>query len=95
MTKPTRRSLARTPAAWASLGVVAGAFALGWWFGRKNHDEPPAMAPSASASVSLQLDAGGVTLLPEGGLELKPITPLAGEGGGGGGRGTAQGSGGP
>jgi hypothetical protein len=58
------------------LGLAAVAFLLGWLLGRG--DSPPAPAPSVrpSADVELRLDAGGVTLLPEGGLELRPIEPL-------------------
>jgi hypothetical protein len=66
------------------LFVVAGAFVLGWWMGRDGSDvaQPPAGPASAGppsagpSAVKLVLDAGGVTLLPEGGLELRPITPL-------------------
>ena len=66
---------------------VGLAFVLGWLLGRSD-DEPARTAPSASVGapgadgglrpedVELRLDAGGLTLIPDGGLTLQPIDPV-------------------
>lgn len=71
---------------WGLALVGAGlAFTLGWLAGRQQPPPPvPAPAPSTTLQpedVELRLDAGSLTLLPEGGLDLKPIEPLNGTGG--------------
>lgn len=67
---------------------VVSAFAMGWLLGRGDGARTPTTPPAASSSASdgglrpedveLRLDAGGLTLMPEGGLELAPIEPLGG-----------------
>lgn len=66
-----------------ALSAVGLAFALGWLLGRGGDDPAPTSAPSASApgpdgglrpeDVELRLDAGALTLIPDGGLTLEPI----------------------
>jgi hypothetical protein len=68
---------------WVLALVGAGvAFGLGWLAGQRTPPpEPTTAAPSASLrpeDVELRLDAGSLTLLPEGGLTLEPIEPLGG-----------------
>ncbi len=85
-TEPTRaRSDAPTHRAWLFAGLVAALlFAGGWLLGRSGcFAEGPPGPPRADAggvqsaeaamAVELRLDAGGLTLMPEGGLELKPL----------------------
>lgn len=61
-----------------TLGLAIAAFLLGWLLGRDGGPDPVApTAPTAPpAEVELRLDAGGVTLMPDAGLHLKPIEPL-------------------
>jgi hypothetical protein len=64
--------------------AIAAAFLLGWWLRGGDAHPPATVAPVLSATVSpddveLRLDAGAVTLLPDGGgLHLRPL----GHGGG-------------
>ena len=77
-----------------ALSAVGLAFALGWLLGRDADDPAPTSAPSASApgadgglrpeDVELRLDAGGLTLIPDGGLTLEPIDALGGDSAAGG-----------
>ena len=62
---------------WLALGFAAVTFVLGLLLGRGcEADTQPEAAAIPAASVELRFDAGGVTLLPEGGLTLPPIEPL-------------------
>ena len=57
--------------------LTAAGFLLGWLFARVDSgSQAPKSTPIPPASVHIQLDAGAVTLLPEGGLRLEPIEPL-------------------
>jgi hypothetical protein len=61
------------------VAALAGTFVLGWWWGRSEpagQPASPAAAPSTEPSVELRIDAGGISLLPDGGLYLKPLPPL-------------------
>lgn len=53
-------------------------FVLGWLLGRQS-GPPRATAPSAVApsAIELKLDASAVTLLPDAGLYLRPLEPVA------------------
>jgi hypothetical protein len=73
------------PAARAAAAVLALVlvFALGVWWGRGAAPEhvpaasaSPSTTPTAGGTVELRLDAGALTLLPEGGLELRPMPSL-------------------
>jgi hypothetical protein len=56
--------------------ALAATFVLGWWWGRSEPAEAPPAARSAEPEVQLRIDAGGISLLPDGGLHLKPLPPL-------------------
>jgi hypothetical protein len=64
---------------------IGGVFLLGWMVGRGDSPSTPPPAPTGPApeDVELRLDAGSLTLMPDGGLELPrlPRDPLNGEGG--------------
>ncbi|HHH27265.1 MAG TPA: hypothetical protein ENK57_02795 [Polyangiaceae bacterium] len=77
--------MGRRQTGWILALAGAGlAFGLGWLVGRGDR-EGAASTGSAAADaglrpedVELRLDAGALTLLPEGGLELEPIEPIGG-----------------
>ncbi len=64
---------------------IGGVFFLGWMVGRGEKPPVPPLAPTGPApeDVELRLDAGSLTLMPDGGLELPhlPRDPLNGEDG--------------
>jgi hypothetical protein len=59
--------------------ALGAAFLLGWLLGRGDASRDPPVAPVLSATirpedVELRIDAGAVTLLPDGGgLHLRPL----------------------
>ena len=59
--------------------ALAGTFVLGWWWGRSEpsgQPSGPTAPPSTEPTVELLIDAGGISLMPDGGLYLKPLPPL-------------------
>jgi hypothetical protein len=64
--------------------AVSAAFLLGWWLGRGETPPRGDVAPVLSATVrpedvELRLDAGSVSLLPDGGgLHLRPLGAAGG-----------------
>jgi hypothetical protein len=84
MARPRKRShFPPAAAAAAAALLLAAVFGLGVWWGQRGdseHDRSAAAdsaeTPKPDSTVELRLDAGALTLLPEAGLELRPIPSL-------------------